>query len=278
MLKSLTVADARLRQSRNGRRRSRALTWICRTPEKWISVVCLIACVSQGMPRMSAAAAEQPDGQQSAQLPTPQSAAEATSGAESSPLPPGFPDGPWWSKGKFCGPNALYVLLKLHDLPVTIEQVHGALTIDPERGCSVEQLKIAGTKLGLPLEDRFVPAAEFDTIPRPFIMHGAVSEDQIETKGHFWIIAGFDKSSDMYAVVDGSSGTYFFFKQSTIEKLFSGWVLVPTSDANNAGVSLLQTAFLGTLFLLAIVSGALLVVDSRARRAKPAAPAESTSP
>ncbi len=182
------------------------------------------------------------------------------------PWPEGFPGGPWWNDGLFCGPNALYVVLRLYDLPVSMEQVHQEIEIDPGRGCTPEQIKVAGEKLGLPMEARFVPADQLIRLRRPFILHGVQAEDREGAKGHFWVVVGYDEDYGAFAVIDGSSGIYSFIKSSQIEKLYSGWVVVPKEAASQAGLDFLRAAFIGSLALVVIVGGYLLLLDMQARR------------
>lgn len=183
-----------------------------------------------------------------------------------SPWPEGFPDGPWWNDGLFCGPNALYVLMRLNNVPVTMEEVHSKIEIRPGLGCTPEQLKIAGGELGFDLEERFVLVDQLLDLQRPFILHGAQSEDRDDAKGHYWVVVGYDESSQMFAIVDASSGIYRMIRLAQIEKQFSGWVVVPQVTATNSKLVFFRMAFFCSLFLVAFSAGLLLLVDMRLKR------------
>ncbi|MDA7980832.1 MAG: cysteine peptidase family C39 domain-containing protein, partial [Pirellulales bacterium] len=182
------------------------------------------------------------------------------------PWPRGFPTGPWWNGGLFCGPNALYILMKLHEVPVELEEIHSQISIKPERGCTPHQLVDTGSKLGLPLEVRFVKATDLLEVQRPFILHGAQSEDREDAKGHFWVIVGYDEAARSFAVVDGSSGIYRFTSIAQVEKLFSGWVVVPKVTAAQSGWQISKVAFMSSLALVIVAGVYLLMLDDRVRR------------
>ncbi len=182
------------------------------------------------------------------------------------PWPEGFPSGPWWNDGLFCGPNALFILLQLHDIPVSIEDVHQRIEIKPGLGCTPEQLRIAGGEFGLDLEERFVPADDLINLRRPFILHGAQTEDRDESKGHFWVVVGYDESSQMFAIVDGSSGIYSMARSAQVEKQYSGWVVVPKVAASDSKLQFAQIAFVVSLGLIAFAAALLLSLDMHIRR------------
>jgi hypothetical protein len=132
---------------------------------------------------------------------------------------------PEWRDQADCGPNALYVLMKLEGHNVTLQQVKKLVPLDPVRGCSMETLISASKKLGVPVEARFVKPGELSKVPRPFILHGITSQEK--NLGHFIVVVDFDKKKKIYSLIDPIRETYTRNPESSLLHGYSGYLLIP---------------------------------------------------
>ncbi len=149
---------------------------------------------------------------------------------------------PKWRDPADCGPNALYVLMKLEGRNVTLEEVKKLVPLDPEKGCSMDALIRASEQLGFPVEARFVKPGELSKLPRPFIFHGITSQEK--KLGHFVVAVDFDAKKKNYALIDPIRETYGWNPEGSVFYGYSGYVLVPKHPVSRmwntaAGVALI---------------------------------------
>jgi hypothetical protein len=132
---------------------------------------------------------------------------------------------PEWRDQADCGPNALYVLMKLERYNVTLDQVKKLIPLDPIKGCSMESLILASEKLGFPIDARFVKPNDLSKVPRPFILHGITSQEK--NLGHFLVVADFDKKKKNFALIDPIRETYGWNPETSVLRGYSGYILIP---------------------------------------------------
>ncbi|MDR2642688.1 MAG: hypothetical protein LBC74_07830 [Planctomycetaceae bacterium] len=159
---------------------------------------------------------------------------------------------PKWRDQADCGPNALYVLMKLEGYNVEIEQVKKLIPLDPIKGCSMESLIRASAELGFPVEARFVKPSNLSKVSRPFILHGITSQEK--NIGHFIVVVDFDKKKKNYALIDPIRETFGWNPETSVLHGYSGYVIVPKYSSNRkwniiSGVTLIVCG-IGVLVLL----------------------------
>jgi hypothetical protein len=132
---------------------------------------------------------------------------------------------PKWRDQADCGPNALYVLMKLEGYNVTLDQVKKLIPLDPVKGCSLESLILASEKLDFPIDARFVKPSDLSKVPRPFILHGITSQEK--NLGHFLVVADFDKKKKNFALIDPIRETYGWNPETSVFHSYSGYILIP---------------------------------------------------
>jgi type II secretory pathway pseudopilin PulG len=132
---------------------------------------------------------------------------------------------PAWLEMNACGPNSLFVLLKLLGKNVTLGQVNELVKCDPILGCSMADLSNAASALGAPADVLFVRPDELADVPFPFILHGT-SGLKAKT-GHFYIIVGRDRAKHQLAVIDPMLELFTWSSEGPILSEYSGYVLVP---------------------------------------------------
>jgi hypothetical protein len=201
---------------------------------------------------------------------------------------PGLPALP--VKSLVCGPNSLYMLLKLQGRPVTFPQVAQELGSD-NMLTSLLELHKSAARLGLSTRIRRCSLEDLGRCTTPFIAHTRtgyfLGDVQI---GHYLLVLKVD--GDVLQVVDGTTGFVFRTRRSKIarSKLWTGYVLEPTAVQHAwrevitlNGVGLL-TLVLVTLLAsrwrsraaLAKVAAGLLVAFGWAGGATPATASESS--
>lgn len=149
---------------------------------------------------------------------------------------------PVWREPADCGPNALYILMKIEGYSVTLEEVKALIPLDPVQGCSMEMMIHAAAQLGFDLESRFVRPGDMHKLQRPFILHGYTNHEK--NQGHFAVIIDYKRKNRSFGVINPIGETFTWNPESSVRYDCSGYVLVPkytTSQKWNtiAGTSLI---------------------------------------
>ncbi|AGA28038.1 cysteine peptidase family C39 domain-containing protein [Singulisphaera acidiphila] len=207
-----------------------------------------------------------PAGQTFASIPSPREEGDFKSGKvtllESLPpekravrLPKGreFPEhlkfGTSWQEPILCGPNALFVLLRLRGFNVARDQVTRLIPIT-KTGSSLADLSKAASALGLKHQVRKVSQSELFRLSPPFLVHEDIrsTDPEVRDSGHFFVTVRFNDQGQV-GIIDGVSGNYQFIEKARFDRSFSGYVLVP--EMNFFGVPT-QWAW-GMIYVLAAV-------------------------
>ena len=152
---------------------------------------------------------------------------------------------PSWTRGD-CGPNALFVLLKLTGKNVLLEEIKERVSFDPTLGCSIADLCEAANVLDLLCEVRFVTPKDLWKIPPPYILHG---QSRLRDRtGHFLVVVGrgvigseaskpvaplaFRRSGvpvapESFASIDGTIDQLGWRTERAVLSNYSGYILVP---------------------------------------------------
>jgi hypothetical protein len=134
---------------------------------------------------------------------------------------------PWWRDRNDCGPLCLYALFQLEGKEVSIKEIKNLTPLDGERGCSLDDLRRAAEKLGMPVEVRYVKPSDLINVPCPYILHGHASLEK--NTGHFLVVVDYNKHEKLpFTIIDPSyDDKIFMHNEDAILKSFSGYVLVP---------------------------------------------------
>lgn len=126
-----------------------------------------------------------------------------------------------WRDGKRCGPNSLYVLLRLAGRRVSYSQVQDVITLH-ENGVSIDELENASRELGLALVSlRAGSIEDLECYHSPFIAHLSGNRE-----GHFLVVLRIDEKKQLVTVADAISCEIQQFSVSEFCKQWSGFVLV----------------------------------------------------
>jgi hypothetical protein len=92
-----------------------------------------------------------------------------------------------WQGGSRCGPVALYFLLKLHGLNVSLEQMIEAVPVSAE-GASLAQLQTVAERFGLRTQAvKFTPE-DMPKLPTPYIVHYNNAGTNDSRDNHFDVV------------------------------------------------------------------------------------------
>jgi Peptidase C39 family len=155
----------------------------------------------------------------------------------------------WWNRGYYCGPNTLYILLRLLGNDVSFAELTSAIAVDQQRGCSLQDLKLAANTHGMLMDVRYVSPTELEGTDPPFIIHLVHSETQAQT-GHFAVVYGFDPRERVYSVIDGTAGILGTWDTGTVYRSYSGYILYPIGKRENVIARYSSAATAGALVVV----------------------------
>jgi Peptidase C39 family len=121
-----------------------------------------------------------------------------------------------------CGPNSLYLFLRLMDVELDYEAVASHLIVGAD-GCSLADLRQAAFALGVPCS---VVRTDSDNLPActlPWIAHLKPLTVDSPT-GHYVVVVGID--GDACDMLDGTTGLARRWKVADFAKAWSGYALV----------------------------------------------------
>jgi predicted double-glycine peptidase len=131
-----------------------------------------------------------------------------------------------------CGPNVLYLLLRMYDRPVTLQKVRAAIPIGP-KGTNLLELHHAASRLGLATRVRWCTIDNLDRCPLPLIAHfrpnGGLADaeksptDPLDGTGHFVFV--LEITADRVKFIDGTHGRIVVFRRERFPAFWSGYML-----------------------------------------------------
>jgi ABC-type bacteriocin/lantibiotic exporter with double-glycine peptidase domain len=134
----------------------------------------------------------------------------------------------WLDKGD-CGPNSLYILMRLYGKNVTLQDVKERLYFDAVKGCAFSEISDAANGFGFSVEIRFVRPNELSQVQRPFILHGITSREK--NIGHYIVVVDFDSKKRVYTFIDPMLESYTQNPEASVPYNYSGYVLIPQYTA-----------------------------------------------
>jgi len=165
---------------------------------------------------------------------------------------------PRWVTGPRCGPNSLYVLLRLHGIEADIEEVTQRCHVDPKNGCSIGDLERVAREMGLAAEVRYVGPSDLTKLTRPFIANLRAGDEQ-PSSAHFLVIFDYREVSKDFGVIDGTAGTHAYRDAGLLMRSYSGYVLIPRRS------SFLLSALRGSFLVEISAVACALALKFRAR-------------
>ena len=129
-----------------------------------------------------------------------------------------------WQTNSLCGPNALFLLAKLHGKQIRYSDIRDAITIDPERGCSFADLLRVSNRFKLGFVSRKIRFDDLAQIPTPFIAH--LRRDELkQASGHFVVVAEIASKDGRIYAYDPISEFRNNYDKADFHRAMSGYIL-----------------------------------------------------
>jgi len=156
-----------------------------------------------------------------------------------------------------CGQQAVYLLLRLLDIPVDYDQL---LSYAPAQqgGTSLLELKQLCQRLGLEAEVRRCSKEEIRKLELPVIAHVRLG---LNAKQGHYVVFTRRLDADRLEVIDPTAARIKVYRIDRLDNVWQGYLLVPTRQ--RLGRTALSVAALS--FLLAVI-GALLFRKRQLKR------------
>lgn len=170
--------------------------------------------------------------------------------------------------GPYCGPNSLYLLLKLKGILVNYEDLVKQIPVTPQ-GCSLAELRDVGESRGLTCEVRKLTLKELDLLQPPYILHintpAEGAQQSTGARDHFVVVTRREPGGALVGV-DPSSGNRSTWSKAYLSRNFSGYVLMSQQDPAKRSAGNLA---LGALFIFLTICNLILVRRTLRSRGKP---------
>jgi hypothetical protein len=151
--------------------------------------------------------------------------------------------------GPYCGPNSLYILLKLLNTSVSYEELVHGINVGA-MGCSLADLQNAAQAYGVPCEVRKVSAKELGLLMPPYVLHlSTPAESSLQSTGardHFVVVTRRESSGGLVGI-DPSSGNSMAWTPAYLSRNFSGYVMAPRDPP---GASPLRGRLIAIVFFI----------------------------
>ncbi len=160
-----------------------------------------------------------------------------------------------WRDIRHCGPNAVYMLLRMLQMDCTYQQVSNQIPVSQD-GASLLDMRDALNKLGCPSRVAKATPSQLSTISLPAIAH---VETGSQTTGHYVLITQVGEK--FVRVIDGSTAVSTNMTMSEFQAKWTGFLLVKVdapllSPAWNWGIGI-------SCFAIGITFGRFVAVYNR---------------
>jgi hypothetical protein len=179
-------------------------------------------------------------------------------------------EGAGWREGIQCGPNALYLFLRLHGWKGTLEQVRKRVPVEDVKGCSLATLYRVAGELGMPVRLVKTDIDGLQAEDLPAIVH--IDNPEYMQAGHFSLFmgAGRSRTSDQKVtyLIDPIQFTENEVSAPQFERTWTAYALVRRAPGSSTYLGYGLWATLG-ITLTAVVLCAAAEVKSVLLRTLP---------
>jgi hypothetical protein len=141
-----------------------------------------------------------------------------------------------FQQGPKCGPNAVFICLRLLGYGVSYNDVISRTHLE-QNGADMEELVRVAESFGLKLQPlKKVGASDLKTMRGPVIVHLDTPESNNNGQSqddHFTVLLTYDSAREVFKAIDTSSCTNVDISMQYIARSFSGHCLVPGSFTPN---------------------------------------------
>ncbi len=129
---------------------------------------------------------------------------------------------PRWRERSDCGRNSLYFYLKIIGNSVTFDELASCVTIDPDRGSSLEDIASAARNFGVDVEILWVNPNNLHHIDPPYLLH---SEARLENESGHMLVVVCKHTSSQVVVLDPVDERLSEVNYSALLEHFSGYII-----------------------------------------------------
>jgi ABC-type bacteriocin/lantibiotic exporter with double-glycine peptidase domain len=124
-----------------------------------------------------------------------------------------------------CGPNAMYLYLKLNKVPVDFQSVESALTVT-DKGVTLSGMRKAAAQLGVPSEIRRFTIDELRNCLLPCVAYFPSSYSSLAT-GHFVLVYDLVEEGEKSGIwcLDSTDGSQLHFSWARFPLHWDGYIL-----------------------------------------------------
>jgi ABC-type bacteriocin/lantibiotic exporter with double-glycine peptidase domain len=164
-----------------------------------------------------------------------------------------------FQSGLHCGPNSLYLLLRLSGIAVSREEVERLVPLT-SAGCTLDDLRRAAANLGLNVEVRKVTPDEVKDLAKPLIAHffapAAAVGAPANERDHFAVVTRILPDGGFQSI-DSNNLTTTTYLNNNFARNFSGYCLIVKPSLISRFVES-RTAWLAGVLLALMAMNALL--------------------
>jgi ABC-type bacteriocin/lantibiotic exporter with double-glycine peptidase domain len=164
-----------------------------------------------------------------------------------------------FQSGLHCGPNSLYLLLRLSGIAVSREEVERLVPLT-SAGCTLDDLRRAAPGLGLNVEIRKVTPDEVKDLAKPLIAHffapAAALGAPANERDHFAVVTRILPDGGFQSI-DSNNLTTTTYLNNNFARNFSGYCLIVRPSLISRFVES-RTAWLACVLLALMAMNALL--------------------
>jgi len=150
-----------------------------------------------------------------------------------------------WRSLNRCGPNSLYVLLRMSGRSVVYDTLLEKMRLT-DRGASVADIVRTAREYGLGLTPLKAPASALDTLPLPAIAHLNIPG---EDRGHYLLVLAQKKNGDI-AVIECTEGNITIMPRGTFLDRWSGVILVRSGQLQDTRIDYALIGGSAAIFVL----------------------------
>jgi hypothetical protein len=150
-----------------------------------------------------------------------------------------------------CGPNSLYLFLRLHNQEITLDEVNKVVPLGTH-GTSLLQLKDSAAQLGV--QTRIFRCTWDDLVhcPKPAIAY--LNQFNEAVAGHYVVVLAADHEKNV-DFIDGSDGVLYHNRHGFFTQGWTGYLLIPASHSESHWDIVITLAFWASIGLAVWLTG-----------------------
>lgn len=184
-----------------------------------------------------------------------------------------------FQQGKRCGPNGVFVMLRLRGIKANYDEVVAKAPLT-DRGSDLESLRRLALEYGLPTEVRRLTVEELATVTKPVLVHietpAAGTGRDAEASGHFLVITKVMPDGE-HRGIDTTNALFTSWTPQFFARNATGYCLVIAGESR-AWLLSPRGLLPGTSFLLIVALNLVVWLRAEKRASAASHPQVAASP